>query len=64
MLHVSDEALAKLQRKSKPLGDHLVQHSSMKVELTPAPDYAAVAESLAANKLYVPRALPESGLCI
>lgn len=48
---IPDEAPTELLRKFKPLGAYLEQHVGMKVEFIPVADYAAVVESLAADRL-------------
>ncbi|HBX54343.1 putative selenate ABC transporter substrate-binding protein [Pseudomonas sp. UBA2684] len=48
---IPDEAPTELLRKFKPLGAYLEQQLGMKVEFVPVADYAAVVESLAADRL-------------
>lgn len=48
---IPDEAPTELLRKFKPLGAYLEQQLDMKVEFVPVADYAAVVESLAADRL-------------
>ncbi|MFC4864793.1 putative selenate ABC transporter substrate-binding protein [Pseudomonas sp. MAHUQ-62] len=48
---IPDEAPTELLRKFKPLGAYLEKHLGMKVEFVPVADYAAVVESLAADRL-------------
>ena len=48
---IPDEAPTELQRKFKPLGDHLRKETGMDVQFTPVTDYAAVVEGLANNKI-------------
>lgn len=48
---IPDEAPTELLRKFKPLGAYLEQSLGMKVEFVPVADYAAVVESLAADRL-------------
>ncbi len=48
---IPDESPTELQRKFKPLGEHLEKKLSMKVEFTPVTDYAAAVEALVNNKL-------------
>jgi phosphonate transport system substrate-binding protein len=48
---IPDEAPTELQRKFKPLGEHLKQATGMDVQFTPVTDYAAVVEGLATGKI-------------
>ncbi|MFC5695305.1 putative selenate ABC transporter substrate-binding protein [Pseudomonas sp. GCM10022186] len=48
---IPDEAPTELLRKFKPLGAYLEKELGMKVEFVPVADYAAVVESLAADRL-------------
>ncbi|MDH4566823.1 putative selenate ABC transporter substrate-binding protein [Pseudomonas sp. BN414] len=48
---IPDEAPTELLRKFKPLGAYLEKQLGMKVEFVPVADYAAVVESLAADRL-------------
>ena len=48
---IPDEAPTELQRKFKPLGDHLKRETGLEVQFTPVTDYAAVVEGLATNKI-------------
>ena len=48
---IPDEAPTELIRKFKPLGEYLEQQLGMPVKFTPVTDYAAVVESLAADRL-------------
>jgi phosphonate transport system substrate-binding protein len=48
---IPDEAPTELQRKFKPLGDHLKKETGLDVQFTPVTDYAAVVEGLATNKI-------------
>ena len=48
---IPDEAPTELQRKFKPLGDHLKRETGLDVQFTPVTDYAAVVEGLATNKI-------------
>lgn len=48
---IPDEAPTELQRKFKPLGDHLKKETGLDVVFTPVTDYAAVVEGLATNKI-------------
>ena len=48
---IPDEAPTELQRKFKPLGDHLKKETGLDVQFTPVTDYAAVVEGLANNKI-------------
>jgi phosphonate transport system substrate-binding protein len=48
---IPDEAPTELQRKFKPLGEHLKKETGLDVQFIPVTDYAAVVEGLATNKL-------------
>ncbi|MES2889649.1 MAG: putative selenate ABC transporter substrate-binding protein [Pseudomonadota bacterium] len=48
---IPDEAPTELQRKFKPLGEHLAKATGMAVQFIPVTDYAAVVEGLATNKI-------------
>jgi phosphonate transport system substrate-binding protein len=48
---IPDEAPTELQRKFKPLGEHLERKLGMKVEFIPVTDYAASVEALVNNKV-------------
>ena len=48
---IPDEAPTELQRKFKPLGDHLKKETGLDVQFTPVTDYAAVVEGLASGKI-------------
>ena len=48
---IPDEAPTELLRKFKPLGQYLEQQLGMDVRFIPVTDYAAVVESLAANRV-------------
>jgi len=48
---IPDEAPTELQRKFKPLGDHLKKETGLDVQFTPVTDYAAVVEGLATKKI-------------
>lgn len=48
---IPDEAPTELLRKFKPLGAYLEQELGMPVKFVPVSDYAAVVESMAANRL-------------
>ena len=48
---IPDEAPTELQRKFKPLGDHLKRETGLDVQFTPVTDYAAVVEGLATKKI-------------
>ena len=48
---IPDESPTELQRKFKPLGEHLEKKLGMKVEFTPVTDYAASVEGLINDKL-------------
>lgn len=48
---IPDEAPTELIRKFKPLGEYLEKELGMPVKFTPVSDYAAVVESLAADRL-------------
>lgn len=48
---IPDEAPTELQRKFRPLGDHLKKETGLDVQFTPVTDYAAVVEGLATNKI-------------
>jgi phosphonate transport system substrate-binding protein len=48
---IPDEAPTELQRKFKPLGEHLKQATGMDVQFTPVTDYAAVVEGLATGRI-------------
>jgi phosphonate transport system substrate-binding protein len=48
---IPDEAPTELQRKFKPLGDHLKKETGLEVQFTPVTDYAAVVEGLASRKI-------------
>ncbi len=48
---IPDEAPTELQRKFKPLGDHLAKATGLKVEFTPVTDYAASVEGLINKKI-------------
>ncbi|MBB5213231.1 putative selenate ABC transporter substrate-binding protein [Microbulbifer hydrolyticus] len=48
---IPDEAPTELLRKFKPLGSYLEQQLGLKVQFIPVTDYAAVVESLAADRV-------------
>ncbi len=48
---IPDESPTELQRKFKPLGDHLKKETGLDVQFTPVTDYAAVVEGLASGKI-------------
>ncbi|MEY4561650.1 MAG: hypothetical protein RLZZ618_927 [Pseudomonadota bacterium] len=48
---IPDEAPTELQRKFKPLGDHLKKETGLDVQFIPVTDYAAVVEGLATGKI-------------
>ena len=48
---IPDEAPTELQRKFKPLGEHLAKATGLDVQFTPVTDYAAVVEGLAIGKI-------------
>jgi len=48
---IPDESPTELQRKFKPLGEHLERKLGMKVEFVPVTDYAASVEALVNKKV-------------